>query len=267
MAVGLEDAHRSRGADPMGVQEDHDLPHRLLLGPARARCARPAWGRCRAPLQALGLASMISKVFSPKARRCAWPWRTDAAHVPEARYFSMPSAPVGGGLEDVGPELEAVHPVRDPRPVAVIHSPSPDGGRMAHHGGQITLAAYLHSDDAEAALGIVEGDALDVPASASTSLPVFSTCPGRTSGSCPTRPEVRVRSLTVAPALATRGAMLANLTGERCSCYVHARGQSTKLLVRTAVRDWQRAGRTCLRRGDILRAKNWRFQALSSAAT
>jgi hypothetical protein len=32
---------------------------------------------------------------------------------------------------------------------------------MADHGGQITLAAHLNSDDAEAALGIVEGDALD----------------------------------------------------------------------------------------------------------
>ena len=34
IAIGLEDAHRPSRADPMGVQEDHDLPHRLLLGPA-----------------------------------------------------------------------------------------------------------------------------------------------------------------------------------------------------------------------------------------
>ena len=34
IAVGLEDAHRPSRADAMGMQEDHDLPHRLLLGPA-----------------------------------------------------------------------------------------------------------------------------------------------------------------------------------------------------------------------------------------
>jgi hypothetical protein len=32
-AVGLEDAHRARRADSMAVQEHHDFPHRLLLGP------------------------------------------------------------------------------------------------------------------------------------------------------------------------------------------------------------------------------------------
>ena len=32
-AVGLEDAHRPGGADPVAVQEDHDLPDDFLLGP------------------------------------------------------------------------------------------------------------------------------------------------------------------------------------------------------------------------------------------
>jgi hypothetical protein len=37
-AVGLVDAHRSRGADAVAVQENHDLADRLLLGP----CGRDA---------------------------------------------------------------------------------------------------------------------------------------------------------------------------------------------------------------------------------
>src|SRR6202035_1818651 len=32
-AVGLEDADRACGAHAMAMQEDHDLPHDLLLGP------------------------------------------------------------------------------------------------------------------------------------------------------------------------------------------------------------------------------------------
>src|SRR5262245_42428687 len=34
-AVGLADAHRPRRADAVAVQEHHDFPHRLLLGPGR----------------------------------------------------------------------------------------------------------------------------------------------------------------------------------------------------------------------------------------
>src|SRR6266581_332841 len=32
--IGLENPYRSRRADTVAVQEDHDLPHRLLLGPS-----------------------------------------------------------------------------------------------------------------------------------------------------------------------------------------------------------------------------------------
>jgi len=40
-AVGLVDPHRPRGADAVGVQEQHDLAHGVLLGqPAAMRCAR-----------------------------------------------------------------------------------------------------------------------------------------------------------------------------------------------------------------------------------
>jgi hypothetical protein len=36
VAVGLENPHRARRAHPVAVQEHHDLPHHLLLGPGRA---------------------------------------------------------------------------------------------------------------------------------------------------------------------------------------------------------------------------------------
>ena len=54
-AVGLEDPHRPRGADAMGVQEQHDLADHLLLGPA-GDDARGALGADAGDLpQALGL--------------------------------------------------------------------------------------------------------------------------------------------------------------------------------------------------------------------
>ena len=46
-------------------------------------------------------------------------------------------------------------------PLAVIHSPAPIAGVWPDHCHEIALAAGLHLQDAEAVLGIVEGDALD----------------------------------------------------------------------------------------------------------
>ena len=68
-AVGLVDAHRPRRADTVAVQEDHDFPHRLLLGPGGENAGgrtgpMPSTSRNRS-----GVASMMSNTFSPKARR------------------------------------------------------------------------------------------------------------------------------------------------------------------------------------------------------
>src|ERR1700722_14828188 len=38
-AIGLKDTNCPGGTDPMTVQEDHDLPHRLLLGPGSGDAA------------------------------------------------------------------------------------------------------------------------------------------------------------------------------------------------------------------------------------
>src|SRR5262245_57902526 len=39
-AIGLEDPHRSRGADAVAVQKDHDFTHGLLFGPSRENASR-----------------------------------------------------------------------------------------------------------------------------------------------------------------------------------------------------------------------------------
>jgi hypothetical protein len=70
--VGLEDANRPGGADPVAVKEDHDLPHDLLSAQASVmRFAQtapiPFTSRSRP-----GSASMTSKTFSPKAWIIFW---------------------------------------------------------------------------------------------------------------------------------------------------------------------------------------------------
>ena len=55
MAVGLEDTHRSRGADPVAVQEHHDVANRFLLGPTRRNLPRAELADTRHLLQLSGV--------------------------------------------------------------------------------------------------------------------------------------------------------------------------------------------------------------------
>ena len=54
-AVGLEDANRSGGADPIAVKEDHDLPDDLLLGPGVRDALSPNRADARDLAKPIGL--------------------------------------------------------------------------------------------------------------------------------------------------------------------------------------------------------------------
>jgi hypothetical protein len=66
-AVGLEDAHRAGGADPVAVQEQHDLADHLLVRPALHDAPGPLRPDPAHLPQAPGLSSMTSNTASPKA--------------------------------------------------------------------------------------------------------------------------------------------------------------------------------------------------------
>ncbi|CAO4155318.1 hypothetical protein DHODJN_22085 [Methylorubrum extorquens] len=55
VTVGLVDAHRTGCADAMSVQEEHDLPHRLLLSPAAYDPLGALWADAADLHQAVGL--------------------------------------------------------------------------------------------------------------------------------------------------------------------------------------------------------------------
>ena len=81
---------------------------------------------------------------------------------PLPRYRSIPSA--GGrrhGLQGGGFELQAVFLVPDPP--AIRDQPFPSGHRRqrAHDRRLVPLPLAFHAQDAEAALVVVKGDALD----------------------------------------------------------------------------------------------------------
>ena len=110
-----------------------------------------------------GLASMISKVCSPKSGHDALGHgRADAAHVAGGEVLLDPRSPRGrGGLQHLGLELQAVLAVGEPDAGGGDPLARADGRRVSDEGDEVALAARLHLQDGKAGLGIVEGDALD----------------------------------------------------------------------------------------------------------
>jgi hypothetical protein len=164
-AVGLVDAHRPRGADPVSVQEQHDLADHLLLRPTgddAGRAHGPDAGDLAQPGR-LGL-DQVEHRGAEGADQLAGVNRADAADHAGAEILL--DALGGGGLggpEEACPELQAVGAVVGPAARELHPLAGRDGGGVPHHRDQIALPAGLDPQHAEAVLGIVVGDALDQP--------------------------------------------------------------------------------------------------------
>ena len=116
-AVGLVDPHRPRGADAVGVQEQHDLADHLLLGPAGDDPRRPLGadaGHLAQPLRAA--CSISSNTASPKARTSLLRVdRADAAdHAGAEILLDALERGRRARLQEGGPELQAMRAVVDP---------------------------------------------------------------------------------------------------------------------------------------------------------
>jgi hypothetical protein len=115
-AVGLEDANRPGGSDPIAVQEDHNLPDDLLLGPG----IRDPFGSNRAnarhlakPIR-LGLDD-VEDLLPEGLDHFLGVDRSDAADHPGAEIFLDPvNRARRRGLEKPRLELLAVGAIIDP---------------------------------------------------------------------------------------------------------------------------------------------------------
>ena len=75
-AVGLEDARGAQRAEPMRMQEQHDVAHRPLLAPGGRDPSGEAAPDARHLAQALRLAlDHLEHLIAERARPASWPWR------------------------------------------------------------------------------------------------------------------------------------------------------------------------------------------------
>ena len=162
-AVGLEDAHRPRGADAVAVQEDHDLADRLLISPGGDDAVGPLGPDAVDLLQACRrLLDDVEDLLAERLDQLLGVDRADA--LDHARGEVLLDA-LGGGrrcrAQKIGAELHAVGPIVDPAAARLDELAGADRRGMADDSDQIALAAGLHPQHAEAAVFVVEGDPLD----------------------------------------------------------------------------------------------------------
>ena len=163
MAVGLEDAHRARRPDAMGMQEDHDVADGLLLGPAGGDLPRAEFADARHLPQLLG--ARLDDFEGPLAERAddsLGEHRADAANHARAEIFlDAFRRRRRRGLEQVRLELKPMRAIRDPDADGVDELAGRDRRDMTDDRHEIALAARLHLQDGETIVLVVKGHPLD----------------------------------------------------------------------------------------------------------
>ena len=161
--VGLEDPHRPRRADPVAVQEHHDFPHGLLLGP----CGKNAGSANRS--NAVDLAQPVrcclddvEDLLAEGAHQLLGVNRADAPdHAGREVLFDTVGRIWEGGAQEPRFELLAMGAVVDPFTRGGDPLAGRNGCGMADYGHDVTMPAGLGTQNAEAILGVVVGNTLD----------------------------------------------------------------------------------------------------------
>ena len=163
--VSLVDPHRARGADAVGVQEQHDLADHLLLGPAGDDAGGPL-GSDAGHLAQPGrlLLDQIEHRRPERPHQLSGVDRADAAD--HARAEILLDALQRGRrarFQEGGLELQAMGAVVDPAAAHLHPLAGCDRGGVPDDGDQVALATCLDPQHAEAAVGVVERHPLDQP--------------------------------------------------------------------------------------------------------
>ena len=161
--VGLENPHRPRRADTVAVQEHHDFPHCLLLGPGGENAGGA--NRPNAVDLTQSVRHRLDNVEHLLAEGAHELLGINRANAPDhaGREVLLDAVSRGRGrrAQEPGFELLAMGAVVDP----FARGGDPLAGRnscgMADHGHDITMPSRFGPQNAEAVLGVVVGDALD----------------------------------------------------------------------------------------------------------
>ena len=163
LPVGLEDSHRPAGADAVAVEEQHDLPDLLCFQPCMGD-SLPALGANAIDGLQFGRALLDhhKNLGSKSHHQLLCENRAGALHQAAGE---IPLDPLGGGrrhgLHSAGFELQSVFPIPDPTSLRNKPFPCGDRGHGPDHRRFFPMPLCFYAKDAEAAVLVVKGDALD----------------------------------------------------------------------------------------------------------
>src|SRR5215470_16682045 len=162
-AIGLEDPHRSRGADAVAVQKDHDFPHGLLFGPSRenaSRANRPDTVDLAQPIRC-GLYD-FEHILTKGANEF---FGVDRSHAPDHAGRKVFFDAVGRSWRQCAqePRLELLAMGAVVNPFARGRDPLAGGNGcgIANHGHDVTMPARPGAQNAKTILDVVVGYSLD----------------------------------------------------------------------------------------------------------
>ncbi len=164
-AVGLVDPHRPGRADAVGVQEQHDLAHDLLLGPAGGdpRGAHGADALDLAQAAGVGL-NDVEHCLAEALHQPLRIGRSDASdHARAEVALDALDRRRRCRLQEGGPELQAVRAVVRPGTGGLDPLAGRDHRGVADDGDEVALPARLQAQHAEAVFLVVERHPLDEP--------------------------------------------------------------------------------------------------------
>src|SRR6516165_10719565 len=158
-AIGLEDPHRSRRADAVAVQKDHDFPHRLLLGPGGEYAGGANWP------DAVDLAQPVRCCLDDVEHSLAEATNqllgVYGADTPDhaRREISLDAVSRGWRrrAQKARPELLTVGAVIDPFARSCDPLACRNSCCMANHGYHVAMAACFGAQNAKAVLGVMVG--------------------------------------------------------------------------------------------------------------
>ena len=163
VAVGLINPHSAAGADAIGVEENHDLPHDFLFGPGCADRAPPFRADSPHLLQPHGLTvDNVEHTLAKFLNQLLGIDGSDAFDETTCEVF-FDSLPRGGcaRLEKVRLELRAMVAILNPSPLGGEPFPRIDARGAADDSDQVALSIDFHPHNAKSRFLVVKSDPLD----------------------------------------------------------------------------------------------------------
>ena len=163
VAVGLVDPHRPSGADAVLMQEHHDLTNHLLLGPGIGDAPGPHRSDAGHLPQAFGFSlDRLEHAFAERPDQLLGINRADAAdHAGAEIPLDALDRCRRRGPEKARLELLAVGAVVDPLARGGDPLARRNGRGVTDDRYQVAMSARLGPQNAEAVVGVLEGDPLD----------------------------------------------------------------------------------------------------------